>query len=129
MGGETLLYTGNPILAGAAGGLTTNVATQGLESLSGKRSCFSWRSAAVDTGVGALTGYLPGLGKLLPGRSIRGVAKSQLTKLQHGSTRNLSARTAAKILAYQTAEGIPGAGAGAAAGLPINDTVDECRCQ
>lgn len=60
IGGVVLLYTANPFLAGAAGGLAGNLTAQGLKLLTGKQCEFDVGSAVVDTGVGALTGFIPG---------------------------------------------------------------------
>ncbi len=127
VGGEALLYTGNPFIAGAAGGLATNLTTQGLESLSGKRKCFSWKSAVADTALGGLTGFIPGAGKVLPGSS-SSVSKQMVTKLGKGQIQSVSKKTAAKMLAVQLADGIPGAGAGVAAGIPLSNIFDDCDC-
>jgi len=58
--GETLLYTANPVAAGAAAGFFGNASTQGLKIASGKQGSFDVASLAVDTGLGAAFGYIPG---------------------------------------------------------------------
>jgi RHS repeat-associated protein len=57
--GETLLYTANPYIAGAAGGAVGNALTQGLELATGKRESFDVLSFSLETGVGAAFGGLP----------------------------------------------------------------------
>jgi RHS repeat-associated protein len=52
--GETLLYTGNPILAGMAGGAVGNATTQGLRMASGTQQSFDLSSLAIATGAGGL---------------------------------------------------------------------------
>jgi RHS repeat-associated protein len=99
--GETLLYTGNPWLAGAAGGAAGNLTKQGLKNLTGKQCGFDWGSLAYDTGTGALTGLIPG--NQIPGvtsgrNSWAAIAKSTSTKLENGTISNISAQTYGKAL-------------------------------
>jgi type VI secretion system secreted protein VgrG len=136
VGGETLLYTANPFLAGAAGGATTNLVAQGLERLSGKRKCISLRSLTADTVIGTATGFIPGTGKLVPGiTSGRGsfvtVAKQMSTKLASGQIQNVSASTATKMMVGQFMDKgmLPGAGAAAVAGVSISGYLDDCSCK
>ena len=56
--GETLLYTGNPILAGMAGGAVGNATTQGLRMASGAQPSFDLSSLVIATGVGGLSAAL-----------------------------------------------------------------------
>jgi len=58
--GETLLYTGNPWLAGAAAGAAGNATTQGLRILSGKQSGFDTNSFRVSTIGGFVGGGIGG---------------------------------------------------------------------
>ena len=60
--GETMLYTGNPWIAGAAGAAAGNGLTQGLQLLTGKREAFDPLSFFAEVGVGTATG---GLGKFV----------------------------------------------------------------
>lgn len=75
-GGLTLLYTGNPFAAGAVGGLSGNLTTQGLKMWTGKQCEFDYGSAIADTGIGALTGFIPAA------RTIRGVNAGRGSDLQ-----------------------------------------------
>jgi type VI secretion system secreted protein VgrG len=59
-GGWALLYTG-PVGAGAVGGATTSVVKQGLHWASGNQCGIDGVALGIDTGIGALTGYIPGL--------------------------------------------------------------------
>lgn len=66
--GETFLYTGNPMLAGAAGALAGNLTTQGLRILNHKQDSFDVCSMMVDTAGGVVGGKVGewagiGLGK------------------------------------------------------------------
>ena len=115
--GETLLYTGNPYLAGAAGGAAGNITKQGLKNATGKQCGFDGASLAFDTGAGALAGRLPGanFGGATAGRnSWQAVARTASTRLANrtaqGLEYNIAAKTYAKALGanmvgatYQTA--------------------------
>lgn len=84
--------------------------------------------------MGTLTGFVPGAGKLLPGvtagrGSYNAVSKQMVTKLRNGQIQNISAATAAKMLGGELAQGIPGAGAGAVAAIPLPSSLDDCTCQ
>lgn len=63
-GGITLLYTANPFAAGAVGGLSGNLTTQGLNYATGRQTQFNWESAVFDTAFGAATGFIPGRPRL-----------------------------------------------------------------
>lgn len=72
--GEVLLYTANPVLAGAAGGLAGNVTTQGLRILNHKQDSFSICSMLIETGLGALGGKAGELFGSLFGKGMRAIA-------------------------------------------------------
>ena len=134
VGGESLLYTGNPLIAGGAGGLTTNLITQGIEAASGKRRCLSWGSSLADAAIGTVTGLVPGPGRLLPGitagrGSYSAVTKQITTKLRNGQIGNVSMKTAAKIIISKIAEGLPGSGAAGVAAIPVSSRIHDCGCQ
>ncbi|MFC1925938.1 hypothetical protein ACFLW2_04495 [Chloroflexota bacterium] len=81
--GEAFLYTGNPVVAGAAYGFTSSVTTQGLQNLTGKRSGFDLGAVAQSTAIGAATGAVAmGAGKVL-GKV--GPKLGQVMKGQRGS--------------------------------------------
>jgi RHS repeat-associated protein len=135
LGGETLLYTGNPLLAGAVGGASTNAIGQGLEIATGKRACFNWTTFVVDSGVGTLTGLIPGAGKIIPGfggrNGLSAVTKSTLTKLRNGTIQNVKGKTVAKMLGTNIIDNFPGAGAGGVAAAPSGKYLDDpsaCGC-
>lgn len=135
LGGETLLYTGNPFLAGAVGGASTNAIGQGLEIATGKRACFNWTTFVVDSGVGTLTGFIPGAGKFVPGyggrQGLSQVTKSMLTKLKNGTIKNLRLKTIGKMLGVNVVDNFPGAGAGGVAAVPSGKYLDDpslCGC-
>ena len=118
VGGWALLYTG-PVGAGAAGGAFSNLSRQGLKALSGKQCEFNASSLAIDTAIGAATGFIPGIRfpGLTAGRnSYNAIFKQMTTKLAKGTIENVSVRTAGKMLAGRAASTgmLPGAGAGAA---------------
>ena len=56
------------------------------------------------------------------------VARQMHTKLMEGQIKRVGSRTAAKMMVGEFAEKgmLPGAGAAAAAGVPISRIVDEC---
>jgi len=57
------------------------------------------------------------------------VSKQMTTKLRNGQIQNVSPATAAKMLGGQLVQGIPGAGAGGVAAIPLPSALDECTCQ
>ncbi len=57
--GETLLYTGNPYLAGAAGGAVGNLTKQGINNLNGTQSGIDVNDLAGDTLLGLVTSFVP----------------------------------------------------------------------
>jgi hypothetical protein len=61
VGGETLLYTDNPLVAGAAGAAAGDAATQGLQIADGKRQSFDVQEFAANAALGAAFGGLGGL--------------------------------------------------------------------
>lgn len=118
--GETLLYTGNPVLAGAAGGAAGNLTKQGLKNLTGEQCGFDWGSLAYDTGTGAAIGWLVP-GNEIPGvtsgrNSWQAVAKTASTKLENGTIDNISGQTYAKALGANLGGAIDATGAAGAAG-------------
>ena len=99
--GETLLYTGNPWAAGAAGGAVGNLTKQGLENLTGTSSGFDWGDFLFETGSGTLTGGISGNIKI-PGinsgrNSYAAITKQIITKLSNGTIKNVSSKTLLKI--------------------------------
>ena len=119
-GGETLLYTANPFIAGAAGGLSGNLTAQGINNYSGAQSGFDVKSAFFDTAFGAATGVISGRPRISGINAGRGsdsqVFKQIVTKFQNGSIDNIKPATAVKMgkgAFYEYAFG-QGAAAGAA---------------
>lgn len=119
VGGETLLYTGNPFLAGAAGGLAGNLTTQLANYATGNQCEVDLKSAAFDTLFGAATGIIPGRPRIPGINSGRGsdlqVFKQILTKAQNGTISSVTPSTAVKMgkgAFYEYAAG-QGASAGA----------------
>ncbi|MCS7091722.1 MAG: RHS repeat-associated core domain-containing protein, partial [Limisphaera sp.] len=116
-GGETLLYTANPFLAGAAGGAAAKLTSQGLKLATGKQTSFNATSLAVDTGLGAATGFIPGRPKIAGVNAGRGsdlqIFRQIVTKAENGTINNISTETAWKMAAGAFYEyGVaPGAGA------------------
>ncbi len=75
--GEVFLYTGNPWLAGGAGGLAGNLTTQGLRNLTGKQDGFDVCSMLMETAFGAVggkAGELLGKGMAAAGGRLAGRA-------------------------------------------------------
>jgi RHS repeat-associated protein len=135
--GETLLYAG-PVVAGAAGGLATNLAKQGLKNLSGKQCGFNPVSAATDTVIGAATGLIPGV--RVPGvtagrNSMNAIYRQMSTKFANGTINNVSGQTALKMFGGRAVDTalLPGTAAGALAGSYASPFVpgysDACPCQ
>ncbi|MBI2841427.1 MAG: RHS repeat protein, partial [Acidobacteria bacterium] len=136
VGGEALLYTG-PVLAGAAGGAAANAAKQLLKNISGKQCGYDLQTLLLDTGLGALTGYVPGakLQGITTGRnSYNAIYKHMSSKLARGRVSTVTPSTAAKMLVGRAADTgmVPGAGAGAVAGLgeaSLLSSEEECPCE
>jgi RHS repeat-associated protein len=118
-GGETLLYTANPFLAGAAGGLAGNLTGQGLKNLTGRQCGFDAWSALFDTAFGAATGFIPGrprIGGINAGRgSALQVFRQMVTKAQNGTISDVTWRTAGKMAVGAYYEYALGQGAAAGA--------------
>jgi RHS repeat-associated protein len=105
--GETLLYTANPIIAGAVGGASANLATQGLKLASGNQQ---WTdvslgnraaSLAVDTGLGAATGLIPGrpiVGINAGRNSSAAIFQQIVTKANNGTISSVTSQTAQKMV-------------------------------
>lgn len=118
-GGEALLYTG-PVGAGAIGGSVTNLTKQGLKNLTGKQCGFDGLSLATDTGIGALTGFIPGIkiqGVTAGRGSYNAIFRQIGTKFQNGTISNISSQTAGKMFVGRAVNTslIPGVGAAAVA--------------
>ena len=116
--GETLLYTANPFLAGAAGGLVSNLSSQSLKNILGEQCGYDVGSAVFDTGFGALTGFIPGRPRITGINAGRGsdlqVFRQMVTKAKAGTISRMEPATALKMgrgAFYQYA-----VGQGAAAG-------------
>jgi len=132
-GGETLLYSGNPFLAGAVGGFTGNLATQGVNNLSGRQAGLDGTSILIDTGLGALTGFIPGRPKIKGINKGRGsdlqVFKQIRTKAKKGTINNITTSTARKMLNgafYEYGVAIGGA-AGAGGSIITGRLLDDCE--
>jgi len=139
VGGETLLYTANPFLAGAAGGLVSNLTTQGLNIATGVQCEFDVGSTVFDTSFGALTGFIPGRPKIQGLNAGRGSAVQVFrqigTKAAAGQISRIRPKTAARMAGgafYQYAFG-QGAAAGALGstmyGANEGSAGGSCGCQ
>lgn len=97
----TLLYTGNPIAAGAVSGGVTTLFGLGLEKLTISNYDKSWLeigiNSVVDASVGGFLGMIPGINKITKGRnSWSAVYKSGLTKLGNNTARHMSIKVLSK---------------------------------
>jgi len=124
--GETLLYTANPILAGAAGGMAGNLVTQGAKLATNKQCEFDTGSLFFDTGIGALAGKIPGRPRIPGVNAGRGsdiqVFRQIVRKFQNGTIRTVRPETAVRMASgafYEYA-----AGQGSAAGA-VGSTIYE----
>jgi len=119
VGGEALLYTANPFIAGAAGGLAGNLTSQAVKNISGKQCGVDFGSAAFDTGFGALTGFIPGRPRLAGVNAGRGsdlqVFRQISTKAQNGTINSITASTAQRMVQGAYYEYAIGQGAAAGA--------------
>ena len=100
-GGMTLLYTANPIAAGAVSGGDTTLFGLGLEKLTIDDYDKSWLeigiNSAVDASIGGLFGMIPGINKITKGRnSWSAVYKSGLTKLGNHTAKHMSIKVFSK---------------------------------
>lgn len=91
--GETLLYTANPILAGAVGGGTTTLVGQGLEKATGKEKR-SWGEIATNTIGGTAGGALGGV---FFGGSGGLVIRSALARATGGATSTATSEVLQKV--------------------------------
>ena len=99
-GGETLLYTANPIAAGAVGGLTGNLTTQGLNLATDRQQSFSPISTVIDTSIGAAAGFIPGFriqGISAGSASYTQVFRQIVTKASDGTISSVTTQTAVKM--------------------------------
>ncbi|WP_343066739.1 RHS repeat-associated core domain-containing protein [Dissulfurirhabdus thermomarina] len=135
-GGEALLYTG-PVGAGAIGGAVTNLSKQGLKNVSGKQCGFDSASLAFDTGIGSLTGFIPGvrIPGITAGRgNFNSIFKQITSKFARGQISNIQQGTGIKMLVGRGVDTslVPGAGAAAVAGAATSDFMsseNNCQCQ
>jgi RHS repeat-associated protein len=130
--GEALLYSFNPIVAGAAGGAAGNLTTQGLRNLSGKQCGFDTQKFLFDTGVGGLTGLIPTakVTGITSGRgSFDAVSKQMYTKLENGTIRRVSVRTAGKMLGADLVGGAFRTEAGSVAQAAYNAANPSLGCK
>jgi len=99
--GEVLLYTGNPILAGGAGGLTSDLTKQGLENVhslvkTGKWSGYNPWDTVASTGFGLLGGRVgaPKIRGINTGRnSLSAITKQMVTKFKNAKISRVSFNT------------------------------------
>ncbi|MDA3874539.1 MAG: RHS repeat-associated core domain-containing protein [Kiritimatiellae bacterium] len=97
--GGTLLYSGQPVLAGAAGGLVTSSVSQGLKSFTqDEEVCYA--DIGISTVIGGVTGFIPGrrLVGITAGRgSFVAVFNQIRTKAINGSINGITSKTAGKM--------------------------------
>ena len=104
--GELVLYTG-PVAAGLGGGASGNATKQLLKLASGRQNSLDPMSFVAETAVGGAVGVIPG-GKIpgvTSGRRSHLQVYNQLTdKAEKGLAKNLTTRTAAKMLSGRFTE-------------------------
>ncbi len=135
-GGEALLYTG-PVGAGAIGGAVTNLAKQGLKTLSGKSCDFNYGSLLQDTVVGGALGFIPGI--KIPGvtagqGSFNSIYKQIVTKATSGQISSVTPLTAAKMFTGRAVDTSLLPASVAAAGYDARNrgtdtSATSCQCQ
>jgi RHS repeat-associated protein len=106
--GIVLTVTGNSYYAGIAGGAVGNLVKQGLEKVTGDRESFSLGELALNTGIGAATGLIPGqkVAGVTTGRgSMVAVASQVEKKLANGTITNITANTAVKAATGRAVKG------------------------
>ena len=100
--GETLLYTGNPIAAGAVQGCVTEATTEGLNIVSGVPGAH-WDPGAIlgQTVLGGVEGAIPDFIKIPGITSGRGsflqIAKEMSTKMWEGEISHIATDTLVKM--------------------------------
>ena len=108
---ETLLYTGNPFLAGAAGAAVNSGLNRIRDWGQSERDNFGVAGFALDVGIGAAVGgFMPSAkvpGITVGRNSFVAIAKSNATKLANGTIRNVSNKSVAKAIAGKTVEELP----------------------
>ncbi|HBA84191.1 MAG TPA: hypothetical protein DCZ95_08885 [Verrucomicrobia bacterium] len=105
--GETLLYAG-PVAAGAVGGAAGNTTAQWLKMGTGKQDSFNYGQLAIETGLGAATGLIPGqrIAGVTAGRgSYNAVANQMITKIKNDQIENITTKTASKIVTAKFVQG------------------------
>jgi RHS repeat-associated protein len=128
--GETLLYSGNPILAGAAGSATTNLTNQAIDNIQGEKSGVDLKSLTIDTTIGAATGLVPGV--KIPGvtsgkGNMAGLFRQMTTKLSLGQIGRVAPMTAIRMLVGKAVETsmVPSSVLGAAVSTAANQPNQE----
>lgn len=124
--GAILTTTGNPVLAGAAGGATSSALQQKIDT---------GQVNGADVATGAVVGGV--VGGVVPGARIPGitagrnsfaaVAKTAQTKLANGTISRVSAKTVAKASVAAGAEGAAGAAVGDAGTRGVNSAAGAVR--
>jgi hypothetical protein len=112
VGGEALLYSpwmgpSGPFVAGGASGLATNATKQAWNWATTSNFSVDWASAAYDTTIGTLTGFIGGV--KIPGlsagrNSFNAIFNQMTTKFENGTISNLSTETALKMFAGKNTE-------------------------
>lgn len=100
--GEALLYTGNPVLAGALGA-----------AVESKINGDDIGKAVQNVTVGAAAGLIPGMSA----GNMSTITKSMVAKAANGTIARVSTTTAGKMVVAETADQLPGALGGAAANV------------
>jgi RHS repeat-associated protein len=120
VGGLALEYTGG-IGSGALAAGTGNAVTQSLEVLTGHQCSFNFTQLALSTAAGAAVGaVVPEVevdGVSAGSNSYNSIAQQIRTKLANGTIDNVSAQTAAKMLAGNTV--------GDAARMPVDQAAED----
>ena len=110
VGGATVgltLMAANPVLAGAAGGITGNITKQVSEWISGKKKEFNINELAINMSIGAALGVIPGAPKkgiTLGKGSLKSISKQIISKIKSGRIKNIRFETLKKTIRGKMAE-------------------------
>jgi type VI secretion system secreted protein VgrG len=120
--GESLLYSGNPVLAGALGAAVES-------TVNGDDIGKAAQNVVVEGAVGLVPGFSAG--------SMSSITKQMVTKAANGTISRISASTAGKMIVAETADQLPGAVLGAGSSIaadggsdnPANGNGSKCGCK
>lgn len=113
--GETLLYTANPILAGAAGGFASSSTKQGLHALQGETTLSeAGKDILLTTALGGVAGAIPSASNALSKVKVKGsfitfrpeMQQTIIKGLMTGTTKKVGSATVRKLTTTVVVDGL-----------------------